>query len=213
MKGIKTLKKYIIFLIWFALLSPAAPAQILTGAIPNDPGEWTFAVLGAKQTNVGNLSNYSQTLYGVSAGCGLVKNLQAMFVYENGNFSGVPGLDSSLVAYNVTFLYNLIRESDKVPVSVAFSPAYTILSQDSTLKGSNYSLGIVASKMVGNFNSYVDLLYSGTDLGGASTEWDFTLGSIWLYSAHIAFVAENTWQFQPAGYTVGRWSLAAAYSM
>lgn len=210
------MKKYLVLLVWLALLSTVVAAQVMTSALPNDPGAWSVALIGAKQSNIGNVSALSQSLYGVSVGCGLVEKLQATVIYENGTYSGIAGLDMSLSTYTVTLLYNLIQESENFPVSVAFNPAFSLLSQNSNpgglTSGTNYSLGIVASKMIGTFIPYVDLLYSSANLGGVSTEYDFTLGSIWAFSEPYAILAENTWQFQPGGYTVGRLSLALAYS-
>lgn len=211
------MNKYLVFLVCLALLVPIASAQVLTSAMPNDPGEWTFALFGAKQSNVSNISTLSQTLYGVTAGYGLVKNLQMTLIYENGSYGGVAGIDQSLTSYTATLLYNLIQESEKIPVSVAFNPTFSLLTQKANpggiSGGSNYSLGVVASKMIGTFIPYVDLLYSSANLDGVSTEYDLTLGSIWAFSEQNAIVAENTWQFQPDGYTMGRASLALAYSL
>ena len=100
-----------------------------------------------------------------------------------------------------------------MPVSVAFNPSISLLSQSDSTSGSSYSLGLVASKMIGKFMPYLSLAYADTNLGGESSEVDLTAGGTWLAADHIAAVAENTWQFQSGNYTTGRWALCLAYSL
>jgi len=206
------MKKYLVILACLMLLAPVAFGEVLTGAIPNSPGAWTFALFTARQSNVGNIGSLYQSLNGMSVGYGLVDKLQANLVYENGVFGGIPGYDMTMNSYTLAFVYNLIMESGAFPVSVAINPSVSLLSQSDSTSGSSYSLGIVASKMIGKFMPYLSLAYADTNLGGESSEVDLTAGGTWLATDHIAVVAENTWQFEN-GYTTGRWSLCLAYSL
>ncbi|MFH1683693.1 MAG: hypothetical protein ABIA67_02290 [Candidatus Margulisiibacteriota bacterium] len=207
------MKKCLVFLVCLVLLSPVVTAQVLTGAIPNDPGVWSIALIGAQQSNVSNDSRLSQTIYGIAAAYGLCDRTELDLVYESGVFSGVPGMEMSLYVYSLSIKYNLLMEA---PVSVALGANYTLLSQKDNYAGSpngnNYGYKILVSKVISSLLPYACLAQSYTSLGGDSNAVEATAGVMWLATGKISLMAENTWQLQSDGYTSALFSLGAAYT-
>lgn len=189
-------------------------AQVLTSAIPNDPGQLSFAVFGGGQSNVGNTPGLVQTLGGAGLAYGIGNRTEVDLVYEYGVFSGVPGMDIMLNNYILTLKYNLLLEA---PFSLALGGNYTLVYQADNFAGSpsgnNAGVKLLASKIISSFLPYACLNRSFTSLGGLSNATEATAGCMWLATQNITWMAENTWQFQDAGFTSGQFSFCAAYTL
>ncbi|MBU0672729.1 MAG: hypothetical protein KJ732_06870 [Candidatus Margulisbacteria bacterium] len=208
------MKKYLCSIACLLLLGSVAFAQVLASAIPNDPGIWTIALFGGRQSNVGNNSSLAQTLYGIAGAYGLGNRTELDLIYGYGSFSGVQGMAMQLSCYTLSLKYNLLME---VPLSLALGASTTLLSQKDNFAGSpngnNYGFKILVSKVISSFIPYACLNRSYTSLGGDSIATEVTLGGIWLAAPKWAWLAENIWQLQDSGYTSGQFSLCVAYTL
>jgi len=220
------MRTFLISLLLAALLISTASAEVLTTANPIGQGRWAVLGSGVQNQNVSNNSGYSSLLLGGYVGYGLTDTLDAYIQAGTGSTTGLPAVvtANSLTALGAAVKYQLMKEGDSLPVSVALAAqakaitAKQTIGTETTMNGSQWTIGLGASKVMIPFIPYCGLAYRSS--GGEITEqtqFDITVGTAIAWSEQGAVFVEYTAQsITPTGgtnYSSGQVAGAVAYKI
>lgn len=186
------------------LVSASFGATLLTG-LPLGQGKIAGFAGYASDSNVGGASGIGMAQILAGGGYGITSQLDLLAFGGVANASGLPtGVTISGTGYVGGVRYNLMNEMKGSQASVAVLGLYNFSAIKteitglgaSTANGNKGSIGVIVSKLMIPFVPYAVLTYGSSSSNGAaaSTQFDITIGTTFLWSMQGAILVEYTAQ-------------------
>lgn len=208
------MKKFLVLFVLCLLIGTVASAEFLNTATMAGKGKW--AVLGGYLQNSNLYGISAQTLGGASVGVmyGITEDFDILVTYAalTGSSISMPitpvltATGATLNAPGVALKYNFLDEGISSPVTVSGMLNYKSLSgsikynlgADSTVTGSQTSVGVNVSKLYAPFIPYAGVAYRSTNSSDSTlgsdnyTQIDLTIGTAIAWSKQGAVFVEYT---------------------
>lgn len=192
------MKKLTAVLFICAALVSVACADVMMTACPLGEGKWSVMLGSMADQNYYNMGN-TDVMYMDSAGYGLTDNLDLYASCGLGysqKGSTMPMGIMTMSSIGAALKYTLISESLTAPISVAADCGVRTCSMSmASMTGTQYNIGLIASKMIKIFTPYVGINLRETKMRyqGDYSQVDYTVGTA-IGPMERMFMIEDTLQ-------------------